>query len=70
MSGRTKPLVLIFLVLCILVMPVLTACKGDGSELLAVPNYARANRLEETGDDADGRSREFTSKVWIKENRE
>jgi DUF1680 family protein len=47
------------------------AVKGrwtDDSALLAVPNYARANRLEEAGDDGNNRGREITSKVWIKES--
>jgi DUF1680 family protein len=47
------------------------AIKGrwdDGSDLLAIPNYARANRLEEAGDDGNSRGREINSKVWIKES--
>ncbi|MBN1818864.1 MAG: glycoside hydrolase family 127 protein [Sedimentisphaerales bacterium] len=43
---------------------------ADGSDLLAIPNYARANRLEETDEEGGDRSREITSKVWIKESRD
>jgi hypothetical protein len=42
----------------------------DGSGLLAIPNYARANRLKEVDEEDGDRSREITSKVWIKESRD
>ena len=42
----------------------------DGSDLLAIPNYARANRFKAAGDEGEGRSRDITSKVWIKESRD
>ena len=43
---------------------------ADGSDLLAIPNYARANRFEETNDEGSGRGRDITSRVWIKEVRD
>ena len=70
---------------------VITRCKQHGiyhilhvdkvSELLAIPNYARANRFEGAGDEVQSfggtegggpgsRSRGITSRVWIKEGRE
>jgi len=43
---------------------------ADGSDLLAIPNYARANRLGETATEGNDRNRAVTSKVWIKEGRD
>jgi len=51
---------------------------ADSSDLLAIPNYARANRFEEADNEgqisgvAEGsvRNRSITSKVWIHENKD
>jgi DUF1680 family protein len=57
---------------------------ADGSDMLAIPNYARANRLENAGDEVGSfggspgaedivrrrRDRNITSKVWLNESRD
>jgi hypothetical protein len=55
-------------------MMVITGRWADGSDLVAIPNYARMNRQgpphdypvdEETSEDARGGQPPLASKVWI-----